>query len=78
MKLNNLPSPLDPQNGLANLNRERSHTVWKGITESEVISKVLNVGLHCLSLCYTYIIVYEISSMAHNRIANLGKFRVKK
>ena len=24
MKLNNLPSPLDPQNGLANLNRERS------------------------------------------------------
>lgn len=57
--------------------QQRSHSVWQGITESKVISKVLNVGLHCLSLCYT-LIVNEISNMVHNRIVNSGEFKVKK
>lgn len=57
--------------------QQRSHTVWKGITKSKVIYKVLNVGLIYLSFCYT-LIVNEISNMVHNRIVNLGEFKVKK
>ena len=57
--------------------QQRSHTVWKGITKSKVIYKVLNVGLTCLPFCYT-LIVNEISNMVHNRIVNLREFKVKK
>lgn len=57
--------------------QQRSHRVWKGITKSKGISKVLNVGLHCLPFCYT-LTVNEISNMVHNKTVNSGEFQVKK
>lgn len=56
--------------------QQRSHRVWKGITKSKGISKVLNVGLHCSPFCYT-LTTNEISNMVHNKTVNSGEFQVK-